>query len=232
MRRCASCRWPPYALPPTSAGGHDVIEITRTWTFTNSDQVRANERLGADGPLRRRQQPDATTNPPWIRPLRHQTGQGPRLRGPARPARPTSPGRWREFRAGAGAAPTSPCRSRRAFASPTDIRRAGGGRCGQHARLRRGRILGDNTDGAGLVRDLAANLGCRRPGAASCCSAPAAPRRRCCRCSHGTRRPGASPTARRSKAVELAGPSPRMPARHASGLRFPGTRRRALSTWS
>ena len=37
------------------------------------------------------------------------------------------------------------------------------------------RLLGDNTDGAGLMRDLTVNLGSRCAGAACCCSAPAAP---------------------------------------------------------
>ena len=33
----------PYApFPPDIRKDYDVIEITRTWTFTNSDQVRAN----------------------------------------------------------------------------------------------------------------------------------------------------------------------------------------------
>ena len=33
----------PYApFPPDIRKDFDVIEITRTWTFTNGDQVRAN----------------------------------------------------------------------------------------------------------------------------------------------------------------------------------------------
>jgi len=33
----------PYSpFPPDIRKDYDVIEITRTWTFTNSDQVRAN----------------------------------------------------------------------------------------------------------------------------------------------------------------------------------------------
>jgi shikimate dehydrogenase len=52
-----------------------------------------------------------------------------------------------------------------------------GGRRGEHPELRAGDgMLGDNTDGAGLVRDLKHNLGCDPAGAASCCWVPAARR--------------------------------------------------------
>ena len=42
--------------------------------------------------------------------------------------------------------------------------RRGGGR-GEHAGVRRGRCLGDNTDGFGLVRDIEGNLGVSLKGA-------------------------------------------------------------------
>ncbi len=79
----------------------------------------------------------------------------------------------------AGAVPMSPCRSRKKpSVCATDARRARS-KAGAVNTLTFGNegITGDNTDGAGLVRDLTRQSGLRRRKAgASCCSVPAARR--------------------------------------------------------